>query len=291
METDKTRVVIIGAKGMLGQSLVEIFESDEKYKTIGWDIEDIDIADREKVFGKIKEARPQAVINCAAYNMVDKAEESGEEFKKANKINGDGPGYLARVCQKEKAVFVHYVSDYVFDGKKGAYEEGDETNPISKYGLSKELGEKKVKEIGGAYYLIRTSKLFGRPAKAKTSKKSFFDVMLDLAKEKKELKVVDDERSCFTYVDDLAKATKKLIDENFEYGIYHIANEGPATWYEGVLKLFEIAGVKNVKVIPVSSEEFPRPAKRPKSSILINTKFPKLRRYEKAIEEWINIYH
>ena len=89
METDKTRVVIIGAKGMLGQSLVEIFESDEKYKTIGWDIEDIDIADREKVFGKIKEARPQAVINCAAYNMVDKAEESGEEFKKANKINGE----------------------------------------------------------------------------------------------------------------------------------------------------------------------------------------------------------
>jgi dTDP-4-dehydrorhamnose reductase len=291
MKTDKNKVIIIGAKGMLGQSLLEIFGSDEKYKVVGWDIEDIDITDRKKVFEKIKKARPRVVINCAAYNMVDKIEENEKEFKKANKINGDGPGYLAVVCQKEKSIFVHYVSDYVFDGKKGAYKEDDGTNPISKYGLSKELGEKKVKEIGGKYYLIRTSKLFGQPAQAKGAKKSFFGVMLDLAKGKKELKVVDDERSCFTYVDDLAKATKKLIDENFEYGIYHIANEGPVTWYEGVSKLFEIAGVKNVKVIPVSSEEFPRPAKRPKSSILINTKFPKLRRYEKALEEWINIYH
>jgi len=288
METDKTRVVIIGAKGMLGQSLVEIFGSDEKYKTIGWDIEDIDITDRGKVFEKIKEARPQVVINCAAYNMVDKAEESEEEFKKANRINGDGPSYLAEVCQKEKAVFVHYVSDYVFDGKKGVYKENDKTNPISKYGSSKELGEKNVREIGGKYYLIRTSKLFGKPATAESAKKSFFKIMLELAKTKKEIKVVNNERSCFTYVPDLALATKKLIEDHQEYGVYHLVNEDPVTWYEGVLRLFQIAGIKDVKITPVGPDEFPRSAKRPSSSVLINTKFPKLRSYEKAIEEWLS---
>jgi dTDP-4-dehydrorhamnose reductase len=288
METDKTKVVIIGAKGMLGQSLVEIFESDKKYKTIGWDIEDIDITDRGKVFEKIKEAKPQVVINCAAYNMVDKAEESEEEFKKANRINGDGPGYLAEVCQKEKAVFVHYVSDYVFDGKKGVYKEDEETNPISNYGSSKELGEKNARKIGGRYYLIRTSKLFGKPATAENAKKSFFKIMLELAKTKKEIKVVNNERSCFTYVPDLALATKKLIEDHQEYGVYHLVNEGPVTWYEGVLRLFQIAGIKDVKVIPVGPDEFPRSAKRPGSSVLINTKFPKLRSYEKAIEEWLS---
>jgi dTDP-4-dehydrorhamnose reductase len=112
--------------------------------------------------------------------------------------------------------------------------------------------------------------------------------MLELAKTKKEIKVVNNERSCFTYVPDLALATKKLIEDHQEYGVYHLVNEDPVTWYEGVLRLFQIAGIKDVKITPVGPDEFPRSAKRPSSSVLINTKFPKLRSYEKAIEEWLS---
>jgi len=108
-----------------------------------------------------------------------------------------------------------------------------------------------------------------------------------LAKTNKTLKVVDSERSCFTYVPDLAKATKELVEGDYEYGIYHIVNEGAVTWYEGLLKLFEIAGIKDVEIVPVGPDEFPRPAKRAKSTVLVNTRFPKLRSYEEAIREWL----
>lgn len=281
------KIIIIGAKGMLGQSLVKVFKEDKNYETIGWDIADIDITNEKDVLKKVKKEKPDTVINAAAYNAVDKAEESIMEFKKARKINGDGPKFLAEACKEIRAVLVHYISDYVFDGKKGKYKENSKTNPISNYGISKELGEKNVKKIGGNYYLIRTSKLFGLPAQLENAKKSFFETMLNLAKKHKELKVVDGERSCFTYVPDLASATKKLVEDKFEYGIYHIVNEKAVTWYEGVLKLFKFAGIKNVEIIPVKPEEFSRPAKRPRASILVNTKFSKLRNYEKALEEWI----
>ncbi len=281
------KIVIIGAKGMLGQSLMKVFSGDGKYQVIGWDFADIDIADEKRVFEKIQKEKPDIVINCAAHNAVDKIEESEEEFEKAKKVNGDGPKFLAKACKETDAIFVHYVSDYVFDGEKGIYVETDQANPISKYGISKEMGEKNVKEIGGKYYLIRTSKLFGKPAQSEGAKKSFFAVMLDLAKSQKELRVIDGERSCFTYVEDLAKATKKLIEENFDYGVYHLVNEGAVTWYEGVTELFEIAGIKDVKIIPASVSDFPRPAKRPASSVLKNTKFPKLRSYKEAIAEWL----
>jgi dTDP-4-dehydrorhamnose reductase len=180
------------------------------------------------------------------------------------------------------------VTDYIFDGEKGEYIESDEKSPISKYGESKSRGEDNVKEVGGKYYLIRVSKLFGLPGKSENAKKSFFETMLSLAKDKKELRVIDSEKSCFTYVPDLARATKKLIEEEYDFGIYHLINEGAVTWYEGVLKLFEIARVEGVNVTPVSSSEFSRPAKRADSTVLINTKFPKLRNYEDAIIDWLD---
>jgi len=132
--------------------------------------------------------------------------------------------------------------------------------------------------------------LFGLPAQSENAKKSFFETILNLAKKKKELKVVNSEKSCFTYTPDLAEATKELIEKEYSYGVYHLINEGAVTWYEGALRLFELAGIKNIKVIPVGSEEFSRPAKRPLSSILINTKFPKLRNYEEAMKDWLKSF-
>ncbi|MEA1926140.1 MAG: dTDP-4-dehydrorhamnose reductase [Patescibacteria group bacterium] len=282
------KVLIIGAKGTLGSELVDLFSADKNYEVAAYDIENIDITSKDQVDMLFLKEMPDIVINAAAYNAVDKAEEDDKEYEKAKMTNGEAPKFLAGAAKKHNAVFVQYVSDYVFDGEKGEYAETDRTNPISRYGRSKDLGEKNVKRVGDKYYLIRTSKLFGKPGKSKEAKKSFFETILMLAKEKDSLKVIDSERSCFTYVPDLAKATKRLVEEEYRYGIYHLINEGAVTWYEGVKTLFEIAKIKT-SVIPVSSEEFPRPAKRPRSSVLLNTKFPKLRNYKEAIKEWLRM--
>lgn len=283
------KVLIIGSRGMLGSELVRMFGKNKDYTVVGWDFDDIDITNKSAVKKKIAGEKPNIIINAAAYNAVDKAEESEKEFEKAKKVNGEGPKFLAQTAKENDAMFVQYVTDYLFDGKKGEYTEEDRPCPISNYGVSKAIGEKNVREIRGKFYLIRTSKLFGNPAQSENSKKSFFEIMFDLAKEKKEIKAIDSERSCFTYVPDLAKATKQLVEKEYRYGIYHLVNEGVATWYEGALELFKIAGINDVKVVPVDPNEFPRPAKRAASSVLINTKFPKLRHYKEAIKEWLNL--
>lgn len=285
----KQKVLILGCRGMLGQDLMKTFLADEKYEVVGWDIEDVDITDKKALEKKINELKPGIIINAVGYNAVDKCEEDEVEFQKAMAINAEAPRCLADIAKNTDATFVHYISDYLFDGEKGKYSESDEKNPICKYGISKSRGEDNVKSIGGKYYLIRTSKLFGNPAVSENSKKSFFETMMNLAKDNKTLKVVDSEKSCFTYTPDLANATKELIEEQYDFGIYHIINEEAATWFEGLKKCFEIVGIADVKLIPVSPEEFPRPAKRAASTVLLNTKFKKLRTYEDALREWISI--
>jgi dTDP-4-dehydrorhamnose reductase len=287
MEDRKIKVIIIGTKGMLGRALADVFFG-ENYETLLWDREQIDIADGEMVAGLIERERPELVINTAAHNAVDKIEEDDATFELAKKVNGEGPLNLAFACERIGAVLVHFVSDYVFDGEKSEYVETDLPHPISRYGETKLLGEKNVAKKCEKYYLIRTSKLFGPPALSEGAKKSFFETMLELAKTNPSLKVVDAELSCFTYSKDLAEAVKKLWEEKFPFGIYHLINEGPETWFSALKKIFVTAGIENVEVIPVSSDTFPRPAKRPASSVLKNTKFPKLRNWEDAAREWLN---
>jgi len=283
-------VLILGAKGNLGSQLVKIFFADKDYKIIAWDKEEIDITDKELVFKKIRELKPGIVINAAAYNAVDKCEEDEKEFALAKKINIEAVGYLVEACLETGAVLVHYSSDYVFAGdKKEGYKEDDEPNPINKYGETKLAGEQEVIKKSGQglkYYLIRTSKLFGPKAESEGAKPSFFDLMLDLAKKKKELDVVNEEVSGFTYTPDLARATKKLLESDKGYGIYHITNVGRATWYETAMELFKITG-KKIKINPVSGDKFPRPAKRPSYSVLINTKFGMQRDWKEALREYL----
>jgi len=304
------KVLIIGAKGMLGQELVDIFKSDSDYKVTAWDFDKIDITNEIEVKEKITKLAPSIILNAAAYNAVDACEKDKSEFAKAKNLNGKAPGYLAKVAKKLDATLVHYSSDYVFSGMPEiaepagcggscsscnlhegfvpqlGFEEDAITEPVQNYGKTKLMGEEAVQKNGEKYYIIRLSKLFGKPAKSKTAKRSFFDVMLEVGKKNKEVKAVDEETSLFTYAPDLAKKTKEIIEAEKPFGIYHVANEGACTWYEAVVELYKMAKIKT-KVIPVDSNEFPRPATRPYVSTLINTKLNPLRSYKLALREYL----
>jgi len=286
------KILILGAKGNLGEQLVKIFQADkDTYEVIAWDRAEIDITDKELITKKINDIQPAIIINSAAFNAVDKCEEEGG-FLTAKKLNSDAPGYLAQAALETGALLVHYSSDYVFDGKnRKGYLETDEPHPINKYGESKMLGEKEIIKLnaqGLKYYLIRTSKLFGPKGGSEVAKLSFFDIMIDLAKEKNELKAVNEEVSCFTYTPDLARATKNLIEQEVGFGIYHIVNGFPCHWQRAAKELFKILN-KNIKIISVPSSEFPRPAKRPKYSVLLNSKLEALRDWREALREYLGV--
>lgn len=289
------KILILGAQGNLGTQLAKVtaaasdpFNPLNKNEVVAWDRSEIDITDQGLVKKKIADLKPDLIINAVAYNAVDQME-TDEGFELAKKLNSEAVGYLAEAALENNATLIHYSTDYVFAGDKTeGYNEDDEPSPISKYGQSKRMGEEQLIKLSGKglkWYLIRTSKLFGAQGSSEVAKPSFFDIMLKLSKEKNELEVVDEEVSCFTYTVDLAQATWTLIQNDYGFGIYHIVNEDSATWYQAVVELFKILKI-NTKVTPVTSDKFPRPAKRPKFSALNNNKFIKLRSYTEALREY-----
>jgi dTDP-4-dehydrorhamnose reductase len=275
------KVLILGNKGMLGADLEEIFRDQE---TFGWDREEIDISKENQVDEKINELKPNLVINAAAYNAVDDAEKN---IDIANSINGHAVEFLAKTCKNNDAILVHYSTNYVFEGKnKDGYKEKDKPNPQSMYAKSKVLGEQLLQKFTKKFYLIRTARIFGNPAKSSLAKRSFVNVMLDLACKQEEIRVVDEEYSNTTFSKDLAKRTREIFEWKKPYGIYHVTNEGACTWYEFAKKIFEFKGI-DIEIVPVTSKEFPRPAIRPNYSVLINTKLPKMRKWEDALKEYL----
>ena len=275
------KVLVLGARGMLGQELAKTFSD---HNAFAWDQEDLDITDKTQVFQKIAELRPDIILNSAAYNAVDLAEEDKDS---AFAVNAEAVKHLALVSKEIGAIFVHFSTDYVFEGiKKDGYKEEGVINPQSVYARSKAKGEEYLREIGGKYYLIRLSRLFGRPGIGDGSKKSFVDMILNLAKEKEALEIIDEELSSPTYAPDLAKLTKEIIANKIPYGIYHGANSESCTWY-GFAK--EALKLKNIscKLIPVTASQFPRPAARPKYSILLNTKLSPARSWQEALKEYL----
>ena len=303
------KVLILGAKGNLGGQLIKEFNNESEYKVFSYDKEDLNLLESDLIIPKVLEVKPDIIINATGYNAVDKCEESEEEFQLAYKINVKAIKYLAQAAILSRAIFVNYSSDYVFGGdicddskddqkiflkikEQGGFLENDRRCPINKYGLSKMLGEDevlKLKDKDLKYYIIRTSKLFGPSENLSVSKENFFDLMLKIAVGKKEINVVSEELSCFTYTPDLAKATKDLIEGNYNYGIYHIRNNEPSIWYDAAIELFRLKQI-GIKINPVLSTNFPRPAKRPKYSVLANTKFPSLRLWKEALKEYITKY-
>lgn len=282
------KVLVLGAKGMLGQELVQVFGMDEKYTVTAWDREEIDVMNFVEAKQKIEGVKPDIILNAVGYNAVDLCETSEEEYAKAKLLNTEVPGWLAHMAKKWGNSLVHYSTDYVFDGKaESGYDEEAVTGPLSRYGETKRAGEIQVLESDGEAYVIRLSKLFGKPAASALGKRSFFDVMLEKGRQEKEVRVVDDEWSCFTYAPDLAQATRDLVESRARPGMYHLPNENAATWYQAVRELYRLAEI-TTQVIPVTSSEFPRLAKRPHTSILLNTKRPKLRPYQEALAEYLH---
>ena len=260
------KTLIFGAGGMLGTDLCKVFPDVVKLTH-----DDIDIADKAQVIETIKRIDPDVVVNAAAYTDVDGCEDHQEL---AFEFNGKAPGYIAQACSDIGATLVHYSTDYVFDGSMKKYVESDIPAPINVYGESKFLGERNIIENMDNYRIIRTSWLFG------THSRNFVDTMLRLSGEMDTVRVVDDQFGKPTYTTDLARKTAEIV--GLAPRIYHITNEGVCSWYE-----FAAAIIDNV--VPCSSEEFVRKAKRPKYSVLVNTKTAPMRHWWEALAEYLNI--
>ena len=277
------RILITGAYGMLGSDLREVLKNHE---LISAGSKDLDITDKDKVMDFICEKSPEIVINAAAYTAVDDCETNYDD---AYAVNALGPKNLAIACKKLDVPLVHISTDYVFDGsKRSPLIETDTLGPQSAYGKTKLEGEKFIQENTDKFFILRTAWLYGLHGA------NFVQTMLSLAENHDEITVVDDQIGSPTYSLDLAVSIANLLNSD-KYGIYHLTNEGECSWYEFSKRIFELSNV-DVKVVPVSTEEFPRPAPRPRYSVLSNQKwikagFPPMRKYEEALSDYLSLYN
>lgn len=279
------KVLITGAKGMLGQEIVRVFSANPLWQVVGWDFENLDITDAKSVENKLTAAEPQLVINCAAYNNVDGAE---AEPEKAALLNTTAVAHLAHTTAQLGVTLVHFSTDYVFDGtNRDGYIETDTPNPQSVYARTKAAGEVAAQD-NPKHYVIRLSRLFGKPAASTNAKKSFVDVMIGIAAKQSTINVVDGEYSSPTYAPDLARATYDMVKLQSPYGTYHRTNDGACTWYTFAKEIFRLVG-KNTAVTGVPPETFPRPAARPAYSQLRTTKLPPLRSWQDALAEYLGV--
>lgn len=275
------KILITGSNGMLANAIKEELKEEELICT---DVQELDITNSEKVNEFVKKVHPDYIINCAAYTAVDKAEENEELVYK---INAVGPKNLAVSAKDNDAILIHISTDYVFGGDKPIeedYKEDDEKNPQAVYGTTKLAGEKFIEENCSKYYIFRTAWLYGEGH-------NFVRTMLDLASSRDEVKVVNDQHGSPTYAVDLASIIHQAIDKKMQFGIYNSTNLGYTTWYDFTKMIFELENV-NCKVIPVTSEEFKSPAKRPKNSQMSKDKLLKngiiIPTYEDALKRYLS---
>lgn len=258
------KILIIGAKGQLGSDCCNILSREND--TLGCDIPQVDIGDQKSVDRYISHAKPEIIINCAAYTAVDACE---TERKKCWKVNADGPKHLAMAAGKTGSRLIHISTDYVFDGKKQvpeSYSETDDTNPLSEYGKSKLAGEKYIAEYTENSVILRTAWLYSGYGR------NFLKTMLrlSLADPERELKVVDDQYGSLTWSYTLAQQIQKLLHSEMT-GIVHATSEGYSTWYGAARHFLETMKVPH-NLRPCTTAEYPTPAHRPANSILANTR-------------------
>ncbi|MBN2098867.1 MAG: dTDP-4-dehydrorhamnose reductase [Dehalococcoidia bacterium] len=251
------RVLVTGAAGMLARDLVPCLQQRGHY-VLAPPENDLDITHLDAIRRWTESANPEIIINCAAYTKVDQAE---KEEALANVINGLAVQNLCLACQEGDIPLVHFSTDYVFDGTKaGPYTIHDHPNPINAYGRTKLLGEKYVLWLLNRFYLVRTSWLFGIHGP------NFIETMLKLAGKQKQVSVVNDQRGCPTWTQHLSEAVVSLV-ESGRYGVYHATNSGPTTWFEYATEIFRLAGT-GTEVLPITTDQFPTAATRPKNSVL-----------------------
>jgi dTDP-4-dehydrorhamnose reductase len=266
-----TRTLIFGRSGQLGWELRHKLSCLGEVKTVGSG--EVNFANPDAMVQAIRDFAPSIIVNAAAYTAVDKAESEPET---AWAINATAPGVLAEESRRIGSLLVHYSTDYVFDGSKdGLYVESDATNPLNEYGRSKLGGEKAIAAAGGSYLILRTSWVYGARGT------NFLLTMLRLAKEKPELRIVNDQTGAPTSSECIAQTTAHVLAQisapgsgglQGRGGLYHLTCAGATTWFgfagEFLSKSFKEQGTPPPKLIPIPTSEFPRPARRPANSRL-----------------------
>jgi len=282
------RILVTGARGMLGADLCEILAAAGHTPLptdvrAGDGVYPLDITDSAAVNALFGELRPDVVIHCAAYTNVDQAE---REPDPAYRVNALGSWVIGAACGERDIPVAAISTDFVFDGTKaGAYVEFDSPNPLGAYGASKLAGEQCIRQTARRHWIVRTSWLYGVHGKC------FPDTILRAAETRPELKVIADQRGTPTFTRDLGAALLQIIQSPL-YGIYHVANTGATTWYEFARRALELAGNNTTKVLPLTAAEWPSPTRRPANSALRpfamelqGMELP--RRWEEALEEYV----
>jgi len=253
---------LVGNRGMLGTE-VEALLQQHGMAYFATDRE-VDITDQDRLQQFVSDKPLSWIINCSAYTAVDKAE---DEPELAFRINADGPRNLAGIARDKEAKLIHISTDYVYDGtKEGAYTETDSPNPLGVYGASKYQGEVHIQKTLQAYFIVRTSWLYGKHGN------NFVKTMLRLFRERDEVRVVGDQWGSPTYAPDLAGALLAIVRSNSEaYGVYHFTNEGIVSWYDFSCEIYRMAQktellTKDVRILRITTDEYPTKAHRPQNS-------------------------
>jgi len=269
------KLIVTGANGQLGRELRRkavpcVFD------VISLDLPDFDITDVSAVKDMVAKSGARLVVNAAAYTAVDRAE---SESDLAYAVNCNGAANLAEACSQANIPLIHISTDYVFDGTKGsAYVETDSISPIGVYGKSKADGEAEIRKILPVHVILRTAWLYGIHGN------NFVKTLLRLGQEREEIKVVNDQFGCPTHAEDLAQAVLTIAERilsgrHVAWGTWHYCGSGQTTWYEFAKKIFELAGsrhpLKVRNLIPVTTKEYPTPARRPAYSVLDCTQIRK----------------
>lgn len=256
------KLIITGCNGQLGKAMNQVYENSTEYECVNTDVAELDITNLEEVIAFVEKQKPYAIINCAAHTNVN-ACESQKEL--AYKINAIGPRNLSIAANKVGAKVVHVSTDYVFAGNADTpYTEFDAVGPQGMYGATKLAGENFVKQFAEKYFIVRTAWLYG-------DGNNFVKTMLKLAKTNDTVKVVGDQVGSPTSALELARAIKALVPTE-NYGLFHGTCEGVCSWADFAEEIFRQAGL-STKVLHITTEEYPTPAKRPAYSVLENFMF------------------
>lgn len=263
------KILVTGSNGQLGQKLRQLSQRYTDHDFIFTDIQELDITNRNSVDEFFLDTKPEAVINCAAYTAVDKAE---TDPSLAFELNGTSVGYLALNASKAGAIFIHISTDYIFDGTKSTpYTEEDVPNPKSAYAESKYQGELETLKFASRGIIFRTSWLYSE------FQNNFVKTIINKGSERGHLNVVYDQVGTPTYAGDLAEAILNILPALKNHNgveIYHYSNEGVASWYDFAKAIVEFTGIK-CTINPILTIDFPLPAVRPAFSVMDKTRFRK----------------
>jgi len=272
MPAGKLRILLTGSNGQVGRALQQMLSP--LGQLIALNRNALDLADRDCICKTVREHQPNIIVNAAAYTAVDRAE---SEPDLAMAVNGVAPGILAEEARRINAVLLHYSTDYVFDGVKAtAYTEADTPNPLNVYGRTKLAGEEAIRAAGAVHYILRTSWVYAAEGA------NFLNTILRLARERPELRIVNDQTGSPTWAQAIAEITTKILiegtrpDADPHHGLYHMTATGAVTWFgfaQAILaEAEEKLGITAPRLIPIKTADYPLPARRPANSRLDTTR-------------------